>query len=241
MKRLLFFFLICGLTFSACRYITGEHIDGNGTIKREARTAGSFSEVDVSGAIDLIVQQDAVSKVEIETDENLLQYIDVRMEGDQLVISARNGYDLDPTSSVKAYVSAPEIKAIEASGACKVRSTNQLSSNSSITISLSGASTGVIDARCPEVKSDISGASQITLRGQTKDARLEASGSSRIEAFDLLAENSVVDISGASHANVFASVKLDAEASGASGVRYRGNAQEVRSDASGASSVKKAD
>ena len=57
---------------------------------------------------------------------------------------------------------------------------------------------------------------------------------------DLLTENTRVDISGASSADVFASVKLDVQASGASGVKYRGAAA-VTQDVSGASNVKKVD
>ena len=94
--------------------------------------------------------------------------------------------------------------------------------------------------KAPRISAEVSGASNITLAGETKDLRLEGSGASHFKCMDLLTENTKVGISGASSAEVFASVKLEVEASGASGVKYRGPAS-VSQDVSGASSVKKAD
>ena len=42
--------------------------------------------MDVGGNIDLYVKQDSNRSVRIEADENLMQYIEVKMEGDKLVI-----------------------------------------------------------------------------------------------------------------------------------------------------------
>jgi Putative auto-transporter adhesin, head GIN domain len=52
-------------------------------------------------------------------------------------------------------------------------------------------------------------------------------------------ENTKVDISGAGSAQVFASVKLDAEVSGAGSVTYKGNAVNVSQHVSGVGSVNK--
>ena len=57
---------------------------------------------------------------------------------------------------------------------------------------------------------------------------------------DLLSENADVDASGASHIEIYASVKIDGQASGASSVNYKGNAQSSV-EKSGASSVNKKD
>jgi hypothetical protein len=239
MKLLLSVTLVATVLFSSCHYINEKKIGGNGNIKKETRTADSFSGVDVSGAIELIIVQDSIRKIEIETDENLQQYIDVRTVGNELIIETKDGYNLESSHRVKAYVSSPVFNSISVSGACTVKSSNQISSDSPLRISISGASRVQLDARNPEIDGDLSGASELTLRGQARDVTLEASGSSQIEAFDLMAENAFVDLSGASNANVFASVKLRADASGASGVRYRGNAPSVQSDVSGAGFVRK--
>jgi Putative auto-transporter adhesin, head GIN domain len=79
------------------------------------------------------------------------------------------------------------------------------------------------------------------MKGQTRDFRLRLSGAGKARCYDLMSENTSVDISGAGSAEVFASVALDADVSGAGSVRYKGNAARVNQQVSGAGSVKKAE
>jgi Putative auto-transporter adhesin, head GIN domain len=242
MNRLLLIFLSL-VTLTSCHYFHGERVKGNGSIKKENRlagTAGEFSNVEVSGAIDLYIKQESTASINVETDENLLPYIEVRNNGGTLSIFPKDGYNLDPSQSVKVYVSAPAFKKLEASGACKIISEGMLSSANPVEIGLSGASDAGIDLESPMVSVDCTGASTITLKGKTKDLSLEGSGASHLKCFELLSENADVDISGASSAEVFASVKIKASASGASNILYKGTDAVTKED-SGASSVKKAD
>ena len=103
-------------------------------------------------------------------------------------------------------------------------------------IDVSGASEINLEVKAPRIKAGLSGASKGTFRGETKDVSLHGSGASEFRAFDLMAENSDVDVSGASNADVFASVNLKAEASGASNIRYKGKPS-VSSNTSGAGNV----
>jgi hypothetical protein len=98
-----------------------------------------------------------------------------------------------------------------------------------------------MEVEAPKVTADISGSGTIDLKGQTKDFDLGLSGAAKARCFDMMAENTEVDISGAGSADVYASVKLDADVSGAGSVKYRGGAAQVNQHVSGAGSVKKAD
>lgn len=240
MNRFLIISVCSFLIFSSCHYFHGEHIDGNGTIKKETRTVGVFNSVEVGGAIDVYVRQDSSRSVNIETDENLIPYVEIRNDGDVLYIHTKRGYNLDPSKSVKVYVSSPVYKMLQVSGASKIISENTLSSDGPIDVGLSGSSDAGLDLKCPKITVNVSGASTITVKGETKDLSIEGSGASHIKCFDLKSETVDVDVSGATSAEVFASVKLNAGASGASNVRYKGNAA-VTEDESGASSVQKAD
>lgn len=217
-----------------------DKIRGNGTIKTENRTAGKFTGLDVGGNIDLYVKQDSVRSVRVEADENLMQYIEVKMEGDKLVIQPKDGYNLSGSKHIKVYVSSPVFKRLEASGACDIIGENVLSSADEISVDVSGASSAELELKAPKVSGEMTGASNLKLKGQTKELYISGSGASHAKCFELLSENAEVDVSGASSADVFASVKLNADATGASDVRYKGNAA-VSQHASGAGSVKKAD
>ncbi len=211
---------------------------GNGVIKTENRTAGTFNGIDVSGNIDVYVKQDSVASIKIEADENLLQYIVTDNDGSTLQIHERKGVNLNPTRSIKVYVSGPSFKNFDASGACAFYTENKIISNEPVSISLSGAGNVKMELKAPSVKADLSGAGTITLKGETKDFEVDGSGSSEINCFELMTENTKVDLSGAGDAEVFASVKLDVSISGAADVKYKGNAT-VSQSVSGAGSVKK--
>lgn len=241
MTRILFSSFLAIILFSSCHYIGGKRVRGNGNIISQNRQTNAFDAIDVGGAIEVYVRQDSGRSVRVETDENLQELVEVYERSGVLHIEPRNNYNLDPSNKrVKVYVSGPRFRSIEVSGASNVYGENRITESDGLSIGLSGASNVKLDAKAPSLDIDMSGASDITLSGETRDLRVQGSGASGAKCFDLKAENVTVDISGASSAEVFASVKLDAEASGASGVKYRGEAT-VSQHASGASSVKKLD
>ena len=231
-----FFFAIL---FSSCKYVIGKRINGNGKVITQSRTFSGFTRVDVSSAIDLYVKQDSVFSVKVETDENLQQHIIIEQDGNTLRIKQQNNTNLDATGKIKVYVSAPLFKSLEASGACDIIGENVLTATDEISIDVTGASDAELELKAPKVSAEMTGASNVKLKGQTKDLHIEGTGASHAKCYELLSENADVDVTGASSAEVFASVKLKAEASGASNIRYKGNATMVSQSASGAGSVKK--
>lgn len=236
--RILIIAIASVFVFSSCHYILGERIYGNGHIATRDQNVGSFNSVDVGGAIVVHVKEDAAQSVKIETDENLMQYIEVYTSGSTLNIHPRNGFNLDPSREITVYVSAPAYKGIEVSGASKAIGDNAISGNDGLKLGASGASKMQIEVNGGSVGGDVSGASEINLKGQVAKFDFQASGASHINAYDLAADEAVVDVSGASSMEITANKNLRAEASGASHVRYKGNAS-VNSNTSGASSVNK--
>ena len=213
---------------------------GDGNVVNQARNVTGFNSVDVSSALEVFVTQDSTFSVKVEADNNLQEFIEVYKEGEVLHVRQANNINLDPSKDIKIYVSAPAFRRFEVSGASGIRTQNRITSTGTFELGLSGACHGELDVKAPKVAVDLSGASNVSLRGETKDLDIEGSGSSDIKAFELLAENVTVDISGAGNVEVFASAKLSASASGASDIKYKGGAT-VNSDVSGAGSVKKVD
>lgn len=238
MKNIFWAAFILLVTATACREVFGKRIRGNGHLQTESRPASDFHSIDVSGAIDVYVKQGSGYSVQVVTDENLLPYVVVYNNKGTLQIHESDGVNLKPSRGIKVYVSSPQYKRFEASGACNIYSENKIISPQSIDIDLSGASDVKMEVKSPGIRAELSGAGTIALKGETKDFSVDGSGSTAIKCFDLLAENVAVEISGAGDADVFASVQLDVHVSGAGSVRYRGNAA-VNQRISGAGSVKK--
>ena len=240
MKKIALFSLIILVFASGCREIAGERVKGSGHVITENRTASGFNSIDVSGAIDVYVRQDSGTSVKVEADDNILEYIEVHVQGSTLEIYTENNIRLRPSNKIKVYISNPEYKEIQVSGASSVRCENEITSADAIDIGLSGASDARLELNAPKISVHLTGASNTSIKGKTKDFEGSASGASEIRGFDLLSENANVDASGASHIEIFASVRIDGQSSGASSVNYKGNAQS-NVEKSGASSVNKKD
>jgi len=240
MKKIALFSLVILVFASSCREIAGRRVRGSGHIISENRTASGFNSIDVSGAIDVYIKQDSTTSVKVEADDNILEYIEVHTEGSTLQIYTEGNIRLKPSNKIKIYVTNPEYKDLQVSGASSIRSENEITSPDVLHVDLSGASEGRLELNAPKVSVNLTGASNANIRGKTKDFEGSASGASEIRGFDLLTENADVDASGASSIEVFASVKIAGQASGASSVNYKGNAQ-ANVEKSGASSVNKKD
>jgi hypothetical protein len=89
-----------------------------------------------------------------------------------------------------------------------------------------------------EFKTVISGASVVNLRGSASTLDAEITGASVLKGFNFPVVSADIVATGASHGNVTVADDLNAVASGASSVTYRGNPT-VTSDVSGSSSVNK--
>lgn len=213
---------------------------GSGNITSDTRTASNFHSIDVSGAIDVFVKQDSSTSIKVEADDNLLEYIEVYTENSTLVIRTQRGIRVRASRNIKVYVSNPLYREFEVSGASSIHSETQITSTETIRIGISGASVGKFEIDAPKISVDLTGASNLTMRGRTKDLEAGTSGASEIKGFDLLSENADVEASGASSAEVYASVRLAGNASGASQIKYKGNATTSISS-SGASGVNKVD
>jgi hypothetical protein len=228
------------LLFSSCREIFAKRIRGNGNITTQTRSVGDFHSVEVSGHIDIYARQDSSPSIKIETDENLQQLIETIESGGVLHVRERPGFNLRSRFPIKVYVSSASFKKFEASGACDVFSEGKITNPSDLDFDLSGSCNVQMELSAPKISVDMSGAGSIKLKGETKEFRVQGSGSTDVKCIDLVADNVDLDISGAGDAEVYANVKLSGSISGAASVRYKGTAQ-TDIHTSGATSVKKVD
>jgi hypothetical protein len=234
-------FLVIPLFLASCQGFFGKRVHGNGNITTENRPVSDFKNVEVGGAAKVIVSQGDHPTVKIEGDENLLPYIEVRQEGDKVMIHEKKGYRLIPSHDLKIYVTAPIYNSIDASGACDILGETKITNPEALEMHVSGAGDIKMEIDAPRLSAEVTGSGSIYLKGQTKEVNLDLTGAGHAHCYELLAENAKVDISGAGSAEVYASVKLDAQVSGAGDVKYKGNATDVNQHVSGAGGVHKAD
>jgi hypothetical protein len=240
MRKYLLIVLAFTVALGSCHDFMGKRVRGNGNIRTEDRTVGSFKNVEVSGAAKVLISLGDQHTVKVEGDDNLLQYIEVSQDGDRVTVREKPGYNLRPSGDIRVYVTSPTYNKISASGACDIIGQNKITTDD-LQLHVSGAGDIKMEVDAPQLSAEVSGSGNINLKGQTRNVDLELTGAGHAHCYDLQAENTKVDITGAGSAEVYASVKLDATVSGAGDVHYKGNAATVNQNVSGAGSVKKVD
>lgn len=240
MKISAYYFLFLAIFFCAsCRFMGGKRIEGNGAVTTETKEVGSFSGVSVKGGIDVVLIN-GNNNLKIEADENLLEYIIAKNEGGTIEVYSKDGYNLDATSGIKVYATAPSFKKVDISGSGNVTSQSLIKGTDNLNIEIKGSGDVRLEVEAPKVYSGIAGSGSIKLKGRTQDFDVDIKGSGDILCFDLLSENTSVDIAGSGNAEVFASKKLNVDIKGAGDVKYKGTAT-VTQNIMGAGNIKKVD
>lgn len=242
----------------ALRQVRGTCITGSGSIVTREITADDFDEVKVGKAVKaVIVPAGEAQCITLRADDNIIDLITVCVDGRTLKIGSNctrafcnvtiearipdNGHirslKASGASSIlhRGVVCGDEAE-IECSGASKIEASVAARR---CEVEMSGASKGELSVEADELEADVSGASKLSLRGKARRADMEASGASKIAAEELVAADCAVEAGGASSCRVNCTGTLDAEAGGASSIRYAGDCRTTNIRKSGASSIKK--
>ena len=137
--RKIFLLLAIVTVLSSCNWFGGKKVSGNGKIITQERKVSSFNSVEASGSLKVHIRQDSASLVRIETDDNLMEYIEIYVTGSTLVIKEKNGFNLSPSKDLIIYTSAPVYRSVDVSGAGDIISDNIISGGEPLEMSVSGS------------------------------------------------------------------------------------------------------
>jgi hypothetical protein len=160
------------------------------------------------------------------------------MVNNTLEIGLRNNINIRGSATLKAYITTKRVSSFSGSGATQFTIQSPVESEN-VSIHLSGASNFSSDILTNELLADLSGASAMNISGLSNDFTIEASGASVCRDYGFETDYLKADISGASSLYLTVNEEIDVEASGASNLKYRGDAIVTHQDISGASSIKK--
>ena len=238
MKTSLSSFLLLALTMMlfSCDVFDEDVVPSNKITTRN-ETYTNFDMIDASHAFEVYVQfSDTEESIEIEANENLHQYIEVKMDNNTLEIGMENNIDIKGNAVLRAYIKTPMISKFAGSGATRIV-IEDLITLPTAQVYLSGASTFLANMETGRLSADISGASNMDITGAAEDTDVEASGASLFQNFQFQTNNLVAELSGASHMSITVMEEIDIEASGASSLQYGGSGVVIRQDLSGSSSI----
>ena len=235
MKSALLFLLIVSL--SACQFSFNKTVEGNATIKKEAREISGFTGISVAGPFQLTVQQGNTFSVSVEADENLMPYIEIHQTGNNLEIKEKDGYNLRGTKGLRVTVLMPEINRLSIAGSGIIQTTSGIKNTGTIECTIAGSGKINAELDAPEIKVEIAGSGTANLSGQTRKMDISISGSGDCLSENLKTEDCDISIGGSGTAKVFASSSLDISIGGSGNVYYAGKPQNIKKSIGGSGKI----
>ena len=232
--KILLFTLI---TFSSVSCIFADRVKGNGKVVTEERTVKSFDEVSASAGINVVITQDEKEFLEVEADENLLEYIITEVNGTTLKIHWKQGTNVRSFKKVLVHVTCKELTQVRASSGADIYSKGTIKTGK-MTISSSSAADIKLSLEAEVISCNASSGADVELKGKTDKLMVSASSGADIEATEIAAN--IVDAKASSGADisVIALKEINASASSGGDITYFGDPQVKNVKSSSGGSVK---
>lgn len=209
--------------------------NASGTVINESRNVGTFNQIDLNGAGELIITQGNKESVTIEAPDNYMSNIKTSISNNKLSIGFTNNM-LMTSQSIKIYVTVKDINSINVSGAGKINAQN-LNANSLI-ININGAADSVLNNLNAQIlNTTISGAGRMTVSGNVNQQSVQIMGAGEYNANNLQSKIASININGGGKATVKVSDTLNAIINGAGQISYIGSPK-ITQQINGAGQIK---
>ena len=209
---------------------------GSGNIISETRSVGNFTAISVAGSVQVNVQNGLQQSVVVETDDNIMPYVETETEGNTLKIRLKK-INILRNSTINVNVTSPVVTEFRSSASAEITSKNIITSSGKLRLSASSGSKINLQVDAPSVDAKASSGGNVTATGRTKDIMASASSGSNVNASALRAENADAHASSGASVKVSASISIQAKASSGGTVKYTGGAEKVKKNESSGGSV----
>lgn len=216
--QVLIFLVISVILSTSCIFMEPS-IKGNGNVVEETRKTGDFDEIKVSRGMNVYISQGEETKVIVKADENLLDVIETRIEGNVLKITSNQ--NIRRAKSKKVFITTPKITVIKSSSGSNVYSETVIESKR-LEISISSGSNMKLNLETKYLSASVSSGSNLKLEGSANNFSGKASSGSNIKAKELTSDNCEVKVNSGANIWITAKEKLKAHAGSGGNIFYSG-------------------
>jgi len=209
---------LAALVICGCGDLLG--VKGSGKSASEQRQVAPFTEVRVSGGIDVTFQTSAETSCTITADDNILPLVVTENVGSRLKIQTRE--NVRPKVPITVALTSPALQRLDLSGSCEAGVHGVTGEALEIQVSGSGE-VDLVGTEVERLDIDISGSGDVTASGTADRVTLEISGSGDGKMGALCTEHTELRVSGSGEVEVAVARRLEARISGAGEVKYLGD------------------
>ncbi|MBF4518933.1 DUF2807 domain-containing protein [Flavobacterium sp. ANB] len=226
---------VIALLFASCN-LNMNTVEGSGNVTTEKRIVqGDFKNIQVSNAIDLVVEQSDNYEVVVEADDNLQKEIVTKVENGTLVVRCKFSSFRNVTMK-KVTVKMPNIEKLDASSASSIHSKNVIQGEN-IELESSSAANMDVNIESDNIVVRASSGSVIRVEGKALKVQTKASSGSSIDAGNLLANEVDADVSSGGSTEVHPILSLKAGASSGGSINYINVPKTIEKNSSSGGSI----
>jgi hypothetical protein len=209
-------------------------VRGEGDVVKKERTAASFDGIRVSTGIDVYLKQGDKESITVEADENLHEYIITEIKAG--VLHVYTDANIRFAKMKRVYVTMKEVTSLRTSSAGDIIGETPLK-GTNIELSASSAGNIKLEVYAKKLEVDISSSGDITLSGEAEILNADLSSAGDLEAYNLQVKDADISASSAGDARINVSEKINARASSAGDISYRGDPKYVDASSSSAGGI----
>ncbi len=200
--------------------ISKDLVIGSGEVITRQVDVSPFSAIDVSGRMNMTLNQSNGHSVSIEADDNLIELIITEVKNNTLRVYLKES--IGRYKSLNIEVSMENLESLTASAGARVTSETPLRGEILSLILKAGA---VSDLRLhfDEIALELGGGSSAILAGQVRKMVASSMAGSELKAFELKTKDCVITTSAGSRNEVYATNNLKVNANTGSVVNYTGD------------------
>lgn len=200
-------------------------IRGSGNVVTEERRVSGFDRVSVTGSGRVVITQSDDESLNVEADDDLMQYIKTDVEGRTLVLGFTDTprfRTLRPSRTIVFNVTLPRVSGLTITGSGDIEADDISAEDLEIRITGSG-DVEIHSLRAEDLEVRVIGSGDVDLAGYASEQDVEISGSGKYRGEDLESQIARVRVSGSGEAVVWVSDALDVRITGSGDVDYYGD------------------
>ena len=198
-----------------------ETIKGSGDLIIEEIEVPYFHSIIMNTAGLVTISQGTEQNVEVTVDENIMEYIIVRVQDDNLVIEIVKDVTLSDYD-LTIDVSMTELSALVTNSAGSIKGLNKFEEDV-VNLMVNSAGNIVLELDANRLNSMCNSAGNLFLSGQVTDHNVMLSSAGSLIAFELLTDTTTIILNSAGSAQVCASKLLDVTINSVGSVFYKGD------------------
>jgi Putative auto-transporter adhesin, head GIN domain len=197
-----------------------DEIKGNGDIIKTNRNLTSFSNIEVSDGIELILTKSTTEKVEVETYSNIQQHVLTSIVGNKLIIKLSDA-NIN-VNILKVYVSVINCEQIIANDGCIVNATNTLDFTN-LKVNVNDASNFNANIIVSVFEGNLSDGSSINLSGTSTSTNLISANGSNFADYGFATNIFNCNVKDGGNVKITVNQTLGVVTSDGSSINYKGN------------------